>query len=130
MQIKASTAAVAFNFVNFTSHLDKDGNPVVRTTYPTKHYSGFVSLREKLLKLVIVTSKKDGGTEELSLDEFGKCDPKPEVVSERFTNGEVELTDGEKKALKAAVSAREELPIMDDETIAQLNELAGTEVGK
>ena len=127
---KASVLSVAFNFINFTGEIDDKGQVVQRTTYPKAYYNGFTSLKVKLLKSVIVTVKDGEATKELTIEEFGKEDPKPEVVSEKFTDSDIELTDSEKKALKAAVDVRDELVALDEETTKAFTDWSGVEYGR
>ncbi len=129
-QVKASVLALAFNLVHYSPELDKDGNKVVRASYPTLHYSGFKSLKEKLLKNVEVTVQEGDTAKTMTLDEYNAADPKPSVVSEKFVDGEVELGEKEKAALKFALSALDELPVIDKETEEGFKAWSGCEYGK
>jgi hypothetical protein len=123
---KAPVLALAFNLVNFTGDLDDKGQPVQRSSYPKANYSGFVSLKKKLLKAISVTAE---GDKTYTLDEFQSIEgEKPKVVREQFNDSEVDLSEQEKKALKAAYDSHDHLPIADEETMSEFASWSGIEV--
>ena len=127
--VKAPVLALAFSLINTTGDVDEKGVSTQRTTYPAKHYKGFTSLKSRLLKCIEITVQEGDTARTMSLDEYQKCDPKPAVTQERFVDSDLELLDSEKKALECAIAERDQLPVVDEETVAGLKEL-GIEYGK
>lgn len=120
-----------FDIVFFTDDLDDKGNRVKRQTFNKAHYRGAMEIKKAIhLSTVLLCKPKETTidpdiktislTEVLATPNFNK---EYDVISENITNTEVEFGEKALKAVKYYYADREELPEVNLDVLAQLEEM-------
>lgn len=130
MQVTKQTAAYVHQLAAFTGNV-ADGRPEQRTTVPAQFQRSLNSVLAKCLARVEVgvgaTDLKEGTPlselEWLPYSKDFKAEEGKRIYAERFTDGELDLTDGEKRFVKWCVSQRDEVPAVSDEVLNEFEEL-------
>lgn len=131
MQISRETAAYLNTLIAFTGEVNAKNEPVRRDSVPAQFQRNRNSLTNKLLARIEVgvgaTDLKEGTPlaelEWLPYSAEFKVEEGKRIWSERWTDGELELTSGEKEFAKFCVRGRDELPVVSDDVLNQFDDL-------
>lgn len=139
MHVSKETVAYLNNIVSLTGEVRTEKNQLTgqeqavavrRDTVPAQYQRSFNAVLSKCLSRLEVGLKPDpmpeGADQSSEWVAYSKGFQLPEgksLVAERWTDGEMELTEGEKTFVKFCAKQRDELPAVGDETLDEFEAL-------
>lgn len=111
-----------FDLVYFTGEKDLEGKPIARDRFPSDRWKAACGLRSRLIDEVEVATQKSEA--ELVWTNLSEVEDKSKIVSERFKDGEFEISKDEKGLIRGYLASAE-LPLMSSELQAEISELVG-----
>ena len=124
------TKKLIYDLITFSNEVDEHGTNIRRTSYNKEHYRGYLELKQKLTKNILLAvvdleskEKKETDIEWVTVEDYKKLEKTKKVCKEKFKDEEIKLEDKAIKALAYFYNERTEIPEVDEDSLNELESI-------